>query len=260
MSQQRFTPSTGTHARPTSHAVSVVHVPGRHALVSAQTGAPETSGRQRVRRPRQSERPHGVPDTDGMHGINRLSVSAMNESTVSSTLAALLPFGLKQPPLASARANVVRNAASAWARQSGLTALFRRTAIAWHRSLASLFRSTALSFASAHFIARRADDDSAPFAGAAPRTTPTSTAVATFIRILPSDATVEVQFDRASALLLHFEGGVTIARPIVEWSRLPRGMSPRPAVTTRRDEAGAGPRTRLPGCPAHGPTLNTYSW
>src|SRR5689334_20653025 len=182
MSQQRFTPSTGTHARPTSHAVSVVHVPGRHALVSAQTGAPETSGRQRVRRPRQSERPHGVPDTDGMHGINRLSVSAMNESTVSSTLAALLPFGLKQPPLASARANVVRNAASAWARQSGLTALFRRTAIAWHRSLASLFRLTALSFASAHFIARRADDDSAPFAGAAPRTTPTSTAVATFIR------------------------------------------------------------------------------
>ena len=48
MPQQRFAPSTVTQARPASHVASDVHVVSRQAVVSVQTGAPDTSGRHRV--------------------------------------------------------------------------------------------------------------------------------------------------------------------------------------------------------------------
>src|SRR5262249_20361597 len=139
------------------------------------------SGRQSVRRPLQSDGPHGVPDKDGVQGINRLPVSAMNESIAPSAWDSLLPFGLKHPPFASALAKAVKNAASALARHSGLTIVFLRTAIAWQVSLASVFRFTARSFASPHFIARRADAERAPFAAVAPSTSPSSTTIVTLI-------------------------------------------------------------------------------
>src|SRR6266851_228678 len=130
ISQQRFAPSTATQARPGSHTASDVHVVCRHAAVSAQTGAPDTSGRHRVRRPLHSDGPHGVPDTDGIQGISKLPVSAMKESILPSAVVSLSPFGLKHPPFTSALAKAFRKAASALAMQSGLMAVLFLTAIA----------------------------------------------------------------------------------------------------------------------------------
>src|SRR2546426_5446640 len=67
MSQQRFSPSTATQARPASHVASDVHTCPQ-SVVSAHTGAPDTSARHTVRLPLQSDGPHSVPDGDGEQG------------------------------------------------------------------------------------------------------------------------------------------------------------------------------------------------
>jgi hypothetical protein len=180
MSQQRFSPNTVTQARPGSHTASDVHA-SRQFVVSAQTGAPDTSGRQTVRLPLQSDGPHGVPAGDGEQGINRPPMSAMKSLILLSVLVSLSPFGLKHPPFASALANAFRNAASALAMHSKLTVVPFRTAIAWQVSFASTFFLTALIFASAHFTARRDATETAAFAGAAPRITPTRTTIVNFM-------------------------------------------------------------------------------
>jgi len=105
----------------------------------------------------------------------------MNPSTLLSLLVSLLPFGLKHPPFASALAKAVRNAASAFAMQSGLTAVPFLTAFAWQASLASTFLLTALIFASAHFTARRDEAETAACVAVAPRTSPSRPAVVAFM-------------------------------------------------------------------------------
>jgi len=185
MSQQRFAPRTVTQALPASHIASDVQVSCRQLEVSVQTGAPDTSERHRVKRPAQSDGPQSVPDTDGEQGMSRLPMSEMSLSTLRSPLVSLSPFGLKHPPFASARANAFRNAASAFAKQSGLTAVLFLTATASQASFASTFLLTALIFASAHVAARLAEIETAAFAAAAPRTSPSRTDIVTFITLNP---------------------------------------------------------------------------
>ncbi len=148
------------------------------------------SGRHSIRRPRQSEAPHGVPPGEGEQGINKLPISAMNSLILPSLLVSLSPFGLKHPPFASALAKAVRNAASALAMQSGLTAVLFLTAIAWQVSLASTFLLTALIFASAHFTARRDEAETAAFPAPGLRTSTSRTTNVAFMLTSHSLASV----------------------------------------------------------------------
>jgi len=74
ISQHLPPPKTETQALPESQVASEVHV-SRQLVVSAQTGAPDTSDTHRVRRPPQSDAPH--VDPCGEQGIKRLPISAM---------------------------------------------------------------------------------------------------------------------------------------------------------------------------------------